>query len=379
MYRSGDVVRWTAGGLLEFVGRADDQVKIRGFRIEPGEIEACVNAHPGVAQAAVVVREDTAGDKRLVAYVTPAPDVAPAPGAASAWEAVAGLDRVVREHAALRLPAYMVPSAVVVLETLPLTVNGKLDRRALPEPEYLSGGAAGGGRGPVTVREEILCQVFAEVLGVDAVGAEDSFFDLGGHSLLVLRLVSRIRKVLNAELSVSAVFEAPTVAGIAARLDVAGAVRPAVVAVARPAVVPLSFAQQRLWFIGQLEGPSPTYNVSSAVRLDGEVNIPALRSAVRDVLVRHEVLRTVFASVDGRPRQVVLAVEDLPAEVLSVVRVASADLAARVEEAASYAFDLSAQVPVRATLFVPDPDPVVDAGAGVGVAADPGPAVDVGV
>ncbi|WP_189269861.1 phosphopantetheine-binding protein, partial [Streptomyces fuscichromogenes] len=225
----------------------------------------------GVAQAAVVVREDTPGDKRLVAYVTPAPDVAPAPGAASAWEAVAGLDRVVREHAALRLPAYMVPSAVVVLDVLPLTVNGKLDRRALPEPEYVSGG----GRGPVTVREEVLCQVFAEVLGLDHVGVDDDFFDLGGHSLLAMRLVSRVRAVLEVELPLRAVFEAPTVAGIAARLDVAGAVRPAVVAVARPAVVPLSFAQQRLWFIGQLEDPSPTYNVSSAVRLDGEVNIPA--------------------------------------------------------------------------------------------------------
>ncbi|WP_189269782.1 non-ribosomal peptide synthetase, partial [Streptomyces fuscichromogenes] len=296
MYRTGDVVRWSRDGVLEFVGRVDDQVKIRGFRIEPGEVEAVIAAHEKVARVAVVAREATPGDVRLVAYVVSS-------GSSSA------LDRVVRDYVASRLPAHMVPSAVVVLETLPLTGNGKLDRRALPVPEY--GGRSS--RPVTTVPEEILCQLFADVLGRDSVGVEDSFFDLGGHSLLVLRLVSRIRKVLNAELSVSAVFEAPTVAGIAARLDVAGAVRPAVVAVARPAVVPLSFAQQRLWFIGQLEGPSPTYNISLAVRVGRQLDVGALGDALRDVLVRHEVLRTRYVAVDGRPRQVVLAVEDLPA------------------------------------------------------------------
>jgi acyl carrier protein len=232
MYRTGDVARWTAEGVLEFAGRVDDQVKIRGFRIEPGEVESVLAAHESVAQVVVLVR-----DERLVAYVVMA----------------GGAEVDLRGYAAARLPEYMVPSAIVVLDELPLTTNGKLDRKALPEPAY----AGGTGRGPSSVHEEILCSVFADVLDVAAVGVDDSFFDLGGHSLLATRLVSRIRSVLGVEVSIRTVFEAPTVAGIAQRLGT-GVARPAVVAVARPEVVPLSFAQQRLWFLDQLEGPSTT-------------------------------------------------------------------------------------------------------------------------
>ncbi|MGV4989230.1 thioesterase domain-containing protein [Streptomyces sp. NRAIS3] len=204
MYRTGDLARWSDEGLLEFVGRVDDQVKIRGFRIELGEIEAVLGRFPGLAQVAVIAREDQPGDKRLVAYVV----------------TEAGTDTVDTEalhaHAAGLLPEYMVPSAFMVLDRLPLTTNGKVDHRALPAPDLP---AAGTGRGPRTPQEEILCGLFAEVLGVPTVGIDDNFFELGGHSLLATRLISRIRSTLGVELPVRTLFETPTIATLVRQLD----------------------------------------------------------------------------------------------------------------------------------------------------------------
>ncbi|MGP4029198.1 amino acid adenylation domain-containing protein [Actinomadura sp. 3N407] len=215
MYRTGDRVRWTAAGELEFLGRVDDQLKIRGFRIEPGEVESVLAGHPSVAQVAVVAREDAPGGQRLIAYIVPADSAADQGGGGPA--------SAVRQLCADRLPEYMVPSAVVVMDALPLTANGKLDRRALPAPEF----RVKQSRRPADEREELLCQVFAEVLGLEQVGVDDDFFVLGGHSLLATRLVSRIRTVLGAEVEIRAVFQTPTVAELAQQVGNRKSTRPA--------------------------------------------------------------------------------------------------------------------------------------------------------
>ncbi|MFF4385043.1 amino acid adenylation domain-containing protein, partial [Kitasatospora sp. NPDC001547] len=338
MYRSGDIARWRADGRLEYLGRADEQVKVRGFRIEPGEVEAAIAGHPRLARVAVIAREDVPGDVRLVAYVV----------ADDQDEDASALPSSVREFAARRLPEHMVPSAVVVLDALPLTGNGKLDRKALPAPE-LSGGA-GAGRAPANEREQALCDAFAEVLRVSEVGVDDDFFALGGHSLLAVRLTSRIRTVLGVEVEVRDLFEAPTVGGLAARLAGAQAARRALTRRERPELVPLSFAQRGLWFVSRLEGRSASYNIPVAVRLTGAVDRAVLDAALRDVIGRHEALRTVFVTVDGEPYQQVVAPDDLAWE-LEVVDVPTADLEDAVSAAFDHPFDLAGELPFRSWLF----------------------------
>ncbi|MEU2543825.1 amino acid adenylation domain-containing protein [Streptomyces iakyrus] len=342
MYRTGDLARRLRDGGLEYLGRADHQVKIRGFRIELGEIEATLARHPDVGQCAVVVREDRPGDKRLVAYAVPAAGVTALPATAD-----------LREHLAQDLPEYMVPSQFVTLEVLPLTPNGKLDRKALPAPDPISGTSTG--RAPRTAREEILCTLFAEVLGVAQVTVDDDFFALGGHSLLATRLIGRIRAALGAELSVRALFEAPTVAELAGRLGTADAARTAPTrAEPRPERIPLSYAQQRLWFLQHLQGPSPAYNIPAALRLSGDLDRDALHAALRDLVTRHESLRTVFAEDAEGPRQQILhPAEALPG--LPVEDVTEDRLDAVLADAARTELDLTADAPLHARLYTLGP------------------------
>ncbi|WP_240468137.1 non-ribosomal peptide synthetase [Streptomyces dangxiongensis] len=414
MYRTGDLARWRPDGTLTYLGRADEQVQLRGFRIELGEIATVLGRHPRLAEVAVVAREDRPGDPRLVAYVVPhepatvphgpdavpqgpdatphqpdatphqpdatphqpdaaphQPDAVPHRSGVVPHEPDGGLsDRELgaelRAFAAERLPDYMVPAAVVRLPALPLTANGKLDRRALPAPAYTTSA-----RAPRTREEGALCAVFAAVLGLERVGADDDFFALGGHSLLATRIVNRVRAELGAELEVRDLFEAPSPAALAGRLRAAAPDRPALTARPRPAAVPLSYAQQRLWFIERLGAPGGLYVIPLAVRLTGPLDVPALHAALRDLVARHEALRTVFPARTGPgaaagpgagpvgsvgpAEQRVLAPADAPVP-LPADRVTEAGLPAALAAEVARGFDLETELPLRARLFTLGPD-----------------------
>ncbi|MDT8916006.1 non-ribosomal peptide synthetase [Amycolatopsis sp. PS_44_ISF1] len=332
MYRTGDLVRWNSDGDLEFAGRVDDQVKIRGFRIEPGDIEQTLSAVTGVRQAVVVVREDRPGDKRLVAYFVP-------DGTAEVAESE------LVDVATSRLPGYMVPAAFVRLDILPLTRNGKLDRAALPAPEK----AGSRGSGPRSPRDEVLCSLFANVLGADHVGIDDNFFELGGHSLLVAKLVAKIRTELAVELSIRDVFDRPTVQGLGGLFADGDNSWPPLRPMTRPDRIPLSFAQFRLWFLDRYGDAGSAYHVSLVWTLSGPVDEPALSAALHDVVSRHETLRTVFVEVDGEPEQRVLE----PAEILQPARlVDAADVESAVEAVVTRPFNLATEPPARAELLL---------------------------
>ncbi|WP_435590105.1 amino acid adenylation domain-containing protein [Mycobacteroides immunogenum] len=333
MYRTGDLVSWGEDGQLRYLGRADEQVKIRGHRIELGEIQSVLNGLDGVGQAVVIAREDRPGDKRLVGYITGAADPS-------------GL----RAALADRLPPYMVPVAVVAVPGLPLTVNGKLDKSALPAPEYQSVDQY---RAPTNPTEEILAGIYAQVLGLDRVGIDDSFFDLGGDSLLAMRLVAALNRSMDAGLEERAVFDAPTVAQLMLRIGGDEGRFEPLIAGTRPAVMPLSYAQSRLWFIDQLHGPSPVYNLAVGLRLRGQLDVAALGAAFVDVLARHESLRTMFPSVDGIPQQLIVPVEqaEFGWDVVDASDWQTERLDASITESAQYCFDLSSEIPMRARLF----------------------------
>jgi len=297
LYKTGDLARYLPDGNIEFLGRVDHQVKVRGFRIELGEIEAALGQHPALQAAIVLAWEDGAGTKRLVAYVVPEKDTAPG---------VSELRSFLQE----KLPDYMVPSAFVTLDALPLTPTGKVDRRALPAPDGARPEVENVYVAPRTPEEEIVAGIWAQILGLERVGIHDNFFELGGHSLLATRLVSRLRDDLQVEVPLRTLFETPTVAGLAesirrkmwAAQDLS---IPPIQPVPRDRDLPLSFAQQRLWFLDQLEPGSPFYNIPTAVRLTGPLDVAALERTLNEIVRRHEALRTTFETVDGRARQVI--------------------------------------------------------------------------
>jgi amino acid adenylation domain-containing protein len=348
LYRTGDVGRWQAEGVIEYLGRQDRQVKVRGCRVELGEVEAALREHLAVGEGAVVAREDVPGDVRLVAYVVPREVEAAAPAEA------------LREHLKGKLPEYMVPSAFVTLEALPLSPNGKLDHHALPAPEQAllgPGGSPVAPRGPV---EEAVAAVWAEVLGVERVGIHDNFFDLGGHSLLATRVVARLREIFLTEVPLQSLFENPTVSALAEDVERRrgageGLEVPPLLPVPRDGELPLSFAQQRLWFLDQWEPGNPQYNIAAAMHLTGPLDPAALEQSLREIIRRHEVLRTAFATVAGRPVPVIAPEPDLTLPVIDLSDLAAnerqAAVGRRAEAEARTPFDLADGPLLRATLL----------------------------
>jgi amino acid adenylation domain-containing protein len=326
LYKTGDLVRYLPDGNLEYLGRSDTQVKVRGFRIELGEIEVALNQYPQVKQGAVAVRQGGTGEKYLAAYVV--------------WQET-GNREALRQFLAQQLPEYMVPSAIEVLEALPLTPSGKIDRRSLPDsqepnPPFLP---------PRTPIEEVVAGVFAEVLGRVDVGSNSDFFQLGGHSLLATRVVSRLREALAVELSLRTLFESPTVAQLASviasgselrsikqlRREADGSILPAIEPVSRETPLPLSWGQERLWFLQQLEGASATYNMPSALQLQGKLEVEILERALSEIVRRHEILRTCFPAIDGQPTPAIAAPTPISIPIIDLQSLPDRDRALEVE------------------------------------------------
>ncbi|BEH28047.1 non-ribosomal peptide synthetase [Burkholderia pseudomallei] len=359
LYRTGDLARWRTDGSLEYLGRNDFQVKIRGFRIELGEIEAQLAKVTGVREVVVLARDSAAdtdqnadlnasatansSEKRLVAYYTGDADVV-----------------ALRAQAAQHLPSYMVPSAYVRLDAWPLTPNGKLDRRALPAPAD-DAYARAEYEAPQGAKEEALAAIWRELLHVERVSRHDNFFELGGHSLLAVQLVSRLRQALSVEVALSTVFDAPVLSALAERLEAGNTeVLPPIPLAPRDGRIALSLAQQRLWFLTQLEGVSEAYHMSGAVRLDGPLNREVLQRALNRIVMRHEALRTCFVREEGEPIQVIQPHADLTVSYHDLreaesIRHEAGNREQRAKDLsqahASAPFDLSRDLPVRVLLL----------------------------
>jgi amino acid adenylation domain-containing protein len=345
IYQTGDRARYLPDGSIEYLGRTDNQVKLRGFRIELGEIEKALRLHPAVRDAIVLVQESGSGQERLEAYV------------AAGEEARPTIDAL-REFIRSSLPEYMVPAVIVLLDSLPLNANGKVDRRALPKldarrPELNQGFVASR-----TPTEELLSEIWCRVLGIERVGIHDDFFQLGGHSLLATQVVSRIREAFRIEMPLRRLFEAPTVAALASSIDAGGEMEllaPPIVPVSRNGDLPLSFAQQRLWFIDQLDPGSSVYNFPVAVHLSGSLNVPALKLSLNEIVKRHEALRTTVATVDGRPIQIIAPLLRLALPIVDLRELPEPEREEEVQRLATNEalrpFDLSEGPLVRATVL----------------------------
>ncbi|QUN94589.1 amino acid adenylation domain-containing protein [Burkholderia pseudomallei] len=358
LYRTGDLARWRTDGRLEYLGRNDFQVKIRGFRIELGEIEAQLAKVTGVCEVVVLAR-DSAAEVRDNATEHAAPD-APSPETATATEKrlvayyTGDADVVaLRAQAAQHLPSYMVPSAYVRLDAWPLTPNGKLDRRALPEPAD-DAYARAEYEAPRGAKEEALAAIWRELLHVERVSRHDNFFELGGHSLLAVQLVSRLRQALSVEVALGTVFDAPVLSALAERLEAENTeVLPPIPLAPRDGRIALSLAQQRLWFLTQLEGVSEAYHMSGAVRLDGPLNREVLQRALNRIVMRHEALRTCFVREEGEPIQVIQPHADLTVSYHDLREAEQSEQRAKdlSQAHASAPFDLSRDLPVRVLLL----------------------------
>jgi amino acid adenylation domain-containing protein len=339
LYRSGDWARLRSDGQIECTGRHDSQIKIRGFRVELGEIQATLAAHPAVHENVIVASEGNGAEKRLVAFVKSA-----APLTANS----------LRDYLSERLPDYMVPTSFVELNEFPLTPNGKVDRLALPEPPAVRPELTTPYRAPETAIEKSVAAIWSKVLRVDAPGVEDDFFHLGGHSLLAMQVIIRLNEELKISLPVKDIFEAPTIRGLAEKIRTKSArvslkeIHPA----DRNVPIPLSYAQQRLWFLSQLEPNSALYNISRAFRLEGALDIDRLQQAVRAVVARHEVLRTTFVETDRGPLQVVAPELDLPLQMCNVPWLPGDEVERLIALEAERPFNLAVGPLLRVTVFV---------------------------
>jgi amino acid adenylation domain-containing protein len=352
LYRTGDLGRYLPDGNVEPLGRADHQVKIRGFRVELGELEAMLGMHSGVRECVVIVREDEPGDKRLVSYYV-------------AEEAAAPTSGELREFIKERLPVYMIPSAFVLMDHLPLTPNKKVDRRALPAPLQTESTENAGSLLPATTVERKVSDIWATVLKLERVGLHDNFFELGGHSLLAISLIARVREEFDIELPLREFFESPTVAQTASQVErlldsKPGSRVPAPKPVPRTGELLLSFSQQRLWFVDQLEPGNPAYNIFAAIHLAGHLDAASLEQAINEVLSRHEILRTSFAVVDGQPVAVISDLRTIPLPVEDLRSIPGSERNAKVMRRAvaeaQRPFDLTRPSLLRASLLLLDRD-----------------------